>query len=90
MVQVPDNFYANNADDTASARNFGPVVLSDVVNFVSIPRSIRANVAGNVMAVREDGTVVSFLNVAAGEILWIRPIRINLTNTTATDLVWME
>jgi hypothetical protein len=76
------------------AEFFEAITPSDTVNFRPGPtacskstRGIYVGVAGNVTAVREDGTAVTFVNVNAGTIIPIRAIRVNATNTTATNLV---
>jgi hypothetical protein len=60
---------------------------SDSVNFPYRPRAIHVGVAGNLVAVFASGSVITFKGCAAGSVIPIRPIRINSTGTTATDLV---
>ncbi len=74
---------------SAPSSEFAAVVPSDTVGFTFRPRSLYVGTGGNVAAVRDDGTVVSFANVPSGSYLLIRPVRINATGTTAADIVAM-
>ena len=75
------------------AANFAAVTPSDTDNFnatttkAALTRGLYVGGAGNVVAVREDGTAVTFASVPAGTILPIRCIRVNSTNTTATLII---
>lgn len=80
--QFPDS-----ASLLTPSRDFFAITPSDTVNFTFTARSIRVGGGGDVVAVREDGTAVTFKNCYAGEILSIVAIRVNATNTTATQLV---
>lgn len=80
--QFPDN-----TSLLTPSRDFFAITPSDTVNFTFTARALRVGVAGDVVAVREDGTAVKFVNCYAGEVLPIVAIRVNATNTTATDLV---
>jgi len=78
--------------DISGARNFAAITTSDTVDNLLLdngtpPKGIYVGAAGNVVAVDQDGTAVTFLGAIAGSILPIRPRRINATSTTATDLV---
>lgn len=50
-------------------------------------RALFVGVGGDVVAIDANGTAVTFKNVASGTILPIRTVRVNSTNTTATNLV---
>lgn len=72
------------------------ITTSDTVNFTAAgtgpPSDITCDAiyvggAGNMVVVLADGTAVTFNGVAAGSIIPIRAIRVNATNTTATNLV---
>lgn len=70
------------------SKRFAAVTPSDTVNFSELPVGIYVGAFGDVVAVtRVDGVAVTFKNVPAGTILPVRPLRINSTNTTATNLV---
>jgi hypothetical protein len=75
--------------DTSPSMNFAAVVVSDdpADNFARRPRSIYVGNGGTIQAVSGDGSVVEFLNIPDGVRLDIRPLRINDTDTTATDMV---
>ena len=76
-----------------------PITTSDTLNFPfivspggspGIPHACQAiyvGGAGNVVAVMEDNTTVTLKSAPAGAYLVGKFIRVNTTNTTATDLV---
>jgi hypothetical protein len=66
---------------------FVAVVRSDTVNFAVVPDAIYVGVGGNIVGVMPDDTTITFLGALTGTILPFKLKRINLTNTTATDLV---
>ena len=71
------------------------VTPSDTVNFdvTSLgrqfleTRALFVGVTGNVVAIRPDGTAITFTGVPAGSVLPIVCIRVNSTSTTATSIV---
>jgi len=69
------------------SRDYFAITPHNSTNLQFKTRSIRVGVGGDVVAVREDGTAVTFKNCFAGEVLPIVAIRVNATGTTATDLV---
>ncbi|CAB4155013.1 hypothetical protein UFOVP653_58 [uncultured Caudovirales phage] len=78
------------SDSTAlltPSRDYFAITPNDSTNFTFKTRSIRVGVGGDVVAVREDGTAVTFKNCFAGEVLPIVAVRVNATNTTASQLV---
>lgn len=81
--------FADSAALSAPSRDYFAITPSNTTDFTFTARSIRVGVAGDVVAVREDGTAVTFKGCYAGEILPIVAIRVNATGTTATDLVGM-
>lgn len=62
------------------------VTPSDSVNFNIAARSLYIGVTGDVVLITPAGTVLTFKSVAVG-ILPIMCIRINSTNTTATNII---
>lgn len=68
---------------------FYPVTPSDSEDF-NFLAAIYVGTAGNVAAVREDGTAVTFTAVPAGSVLPILCRRVNATGTTASNIVAME
>jgi len=66
---------------------YSAVTPSDSTDFDSICRAIYVGGAGNLVAVRHDGTAVTFTGVPAGTVLPIAVRRINSTSTTATAIV---
>lgn len=64
------------------------VVPSDTDNLSRQCRAIWVGVAGNIAVVFENGNAVTFSNVPVG-VLDVQAIRINATNTTATNMVAM-
>lgn len=79
---VAPGFNAPSADYFAITK--GDTAAAD---FPTVCRAIRVGSAGDVVAVRQDGTSVLFKNCAAGEILPIRAVRVMSTGSTAADLV---
>lgn len=80
--QFPDS-----ASFLAPSRDYFSITPSNTVDNPYVCRSIRVGNGGDVVAVREDGVAVPFKNCYAGEVLDIVAIRVNATDTTATDLV---
>ncbi|MDR3381726.1 spike base protein, RCAP_Rcc01079 family [Cupriavidus basilensis] len=64
-----------------------PITPHDTNDFTDVANGIRVGSAGDVMVVRLDGVVVPFKNCMATEVLPVRARRVNLTGTTASDLV---
>lgn len=71
----------------APSEHFEAVTPSDTVNLSRPSRSLYVGVAGDVVAVNANGDVVTFTNVQGGQVLPIICVRVNATNTTATDIV---
>lgn len=67
--------------------SWGAVTPSDTTNFSREVRAVYVGVGGDIAIVAADGAVVTLKNVVAGSLLPIRPVRVNSTNTTATNLV---
>ncbi len=84
---MPDLYASGSRDTNAPAASFFAITASDSTSFSYTVRGIYVGGAGNVAAVTEGGTAVTFTGVPAGTILPIRAIRVNSTNTTATSLV---
>lgn len=59
---------------------------TSAADFPTVSRAIRVGTSGDVVAIRPDGTPVTFKNCAAGEILPIRAMRVSAASTAA-DLV---
>ena len=70
----------------SQARRWADVSKSDTVNFTELPKAIYVGGAGVVAAVGSDDVACRFTCVA-GQVLPIRPKRINSTSTTATLMV---
>ena len=63
------------------------VTPSDSTDLDTLTRAVYVGGAGNLVAVRHDGTAVTFTGVPAGTVLPIAVRRINSTSTTATAIV---
>lgn len=74
--------------NTTPSDDFIEVTPSDTVDFPQrkLTKAIYVGTAGNVAAVRPDGTAVVFTGVPSGAILPIRCRRINATGTTASTI----
>ena len=71
------------------AAQFAAVTPSDSTNLTATARALYVGGGGNVAIVGTDpnATAVTFVGVLAGTILPTRCIRVNSTNTTATNIV---
>ena len=83
---------ANPYDDAAvhsaeSALECFAITKSDTDNFNYMVRGIYVGGTGAVVVVTPSGTAVTFSGVPAGTILPVKCIRVNSTNTTATNMV---
>ena len=64
------------------------ITKSDTVNFRDgACDAIYCGSTGNVVVIMEDTSAVTFTGVFSGEILPVRAIRVNNTNSTGTGLV---
>jgi len=64
------------------------VTPSDAVNLLKISRAVYVGASGNLsVEMANIGTAIVFTGVQAGSILPIRVSRINLTGTTAANIV---
>lgn len=80
--------YAGHATGlNAPASNYAAVTPSNSTDLTNVTRALYVGGAGDVVAVRPDGTAVTFVAVPAGTFLPIRCVRVNATNTTATNIV---
>lgn len=87
MPDVIDRAYNINDAPDYPARNFVAVTPHDSTDLTYLTKALYVGGAGNVAAVRADGTAVVFSGVPAGTILPIRCRRVNSTSTTATNIV---
>lgn len=68
--------------------SFRAVTPSDTLAIKGGPaRALYVGVAGDVVAINENGVAVKFVGVPAGSVIPIATSRVNATNTTATDIV---
>ena len=72
---------------TAPGSRHYAITPSDSANETEAFRSVYVGGAGNVAIVDLNGDAVTWTAAAAGSILPMRGIRVNSTNTTATNLV---
>jgi hypothetical protein len=77
----------NNLNGSVPAVDFAAVTPSDSTNLSRPCRGIYVGVGGDVVAVTYAGTAVTFKGAPSGAILPIQAIRVNSTNTTATNMV---
>lgn len=68
------------------ASNFVAVTPSDSAELAVLPRFLIIGTAGNVSLVNADGQSVT-IPVQAGQVLPLRPSKVNATGTTATGIV---
>lgn len=72
--------------DTSPAGMYAAVTPHASTELPYVSRALYVGTAGNLVAVRADGTEVTFANVPAGMFLPIRAIRVDDTST-ASDIV---
>lgn len=65
----------------------GAVTPSNSVNLTRTARALYIGGAGNVALVTPSGSTVTFVGLLAGSILPVRTVRVNVTNTSATNIV---
>lgn len=84
-IQSPPN--RNYIPDASNpATDYWTLTPSDSVNETQSFRAIYVGTTGNIALVSERGNVVTFPNVAVG-IFPVGGVRINVTNTTASNLI---
>jgi hypothetical protein len=76
-----------NLFSTSPADRFVAVTPSDTVNLTKTARALYIGGYGDVVAVNQSGVAVTFVGLLAGSILPVVCIRVNATNTTATNIV---
>lgn len=80
---MPDYFKSEPVGlDSPFTRHFA-ITPSNTADMEDRPRAIRCDVAGTASLVDEAGTALTY-NLAAGEIIAGRIVRVNATGTTAT------
>ncbi|KJK22134.1 hypothetical protein UB46_23795 [Burkholderiaceae bacterium 16] len=86
---MPDPFQNTPPSVTDPSFDYFVITPSDSAanNFARPANSIRVGTGGDVVAIRRDGTAVTFKNCPSGETLPVRAIRVNVSGTTASDLV---
>lgn len=91
----PDRFH--HLYDNANGPLDGPLTRAEAITphatnlLTFIPRAIMVGVSGDVKVdLAEGGTDIVLKGVPAGIPLWIRPIRIKVSGTTATDIVILD
>lgn len=84
-MAVPSNYTpASSINQYEYAEAITP---SNTVAITGVARAIWVGGAGNIVAVMQNGDAVTFNGATAGSLIPIRFVRINATNTTATNLV---
>lgn len=70
-----------------TARGLVSITPSDTVNLAEPARALYVGGAGNISILPLDGPAVTLMGVGAGALLPISVARVNVTGTTATNLV---
>lgn len=74
--------------ETGPAQAYYAVTPHDSTNFTAGPcRGLYVGTTGNLVAVKMDGSTVTFSTIPAGMILPIVAVRVNSTSTTASNIV---
>lgn len=85
---MTDSFKNHRTNLESPAADFYAITPSDTVDEDEAFRGIYVGVGGDVVVAPIDGSAaVTFKNAGAGTVLPVRGVRVNSTNTTATDLV---
>lgn len=74
------------ASEIQSGKRWVACTPSDTENFAEVPRAIYVGGAGDIVMVDETGNDETFAGAVAGQMYSLSPIRINSTNTTATNI----
>lgn len=69
------------------ATDFFAITPHDSNNEAAAFRAVYVGVAGDVAIVSANGNVATFKNAQAGSVIPVEGVRVNTTNTTATDLI---
>ena len=84
---MADDFTTFGTALDSPAANFYAITPHDSNNETKAFRGLYIGVAGNVVIVTLGGTAITFKGAAAGSVIPVRGLRVNSTNTTATDMV---
>ena len=88
FIQAQDDPFATRAVGLGDpGANYFAITPHNSTNFAVVTRGIYVGGDGNVVAIDQDDTAVTFVGCVAGTVLPIRAKRVNSTSTTATNLV---
>ena len=73
-----------------SFRGGEAITPSDTVNITDPVSAIYVGGLGNIVAVMDNGDVLTFIAVPVGTVLPLACVRVNATGTTATNLVGLK
>ena len=79
--------YANRGGVDSPAEQFVAITPSNSVDLTYLTRALYVGTGGDVAVVGMNDAVVTFKNVPTGATLAVRAKRINVTNTTASNIV---
>lgn len=85
-----DNFVGSSSGLGSPARKHFSITKNDAADLAKLPRGIYVGTGGDIAMRDEDGTDVTYKNVASGVILPFRAVRVLSTGTTAGDLVGLH
>ena len=84
---MADTFAGNGQNLQSPGYNHYAITPSDSVDFAFSFRGIYVGFGGDISLVANDGTAVLYKNAIAGFTIGMRGKRINVTGTTATNLI---
>ncbi len=84
------NQFSGGKDLSSPAFVLEAITASNTVDLTNGTRGIYVGGSGDIAVVSMDDTVTTFVGVVVGTVLPIVCKRVNLTNTTATNLVGMS
>jgi len=73
--------------ESSPALSYAAVTPHNTTNLANVARSLYVGTGGDVVAVTPEGTAVTFTGVVGGTVLPIKVLRVNSTNTTASNIV---
>lgn len=84
---MADDFASQMPSNISPIENGFAVTPSDSVDCSFVTRALWVGTGGDISILTRGGSTVVLKNAASGSLIPIRAVRVNLTNTTATDLV---
>lgn len=75
------------SDRTYSATDWANITPSDSAFVEGTPVALYVGGAGDIAIESKDGSVVTLVGVQTGTYMYVQPVKVLATNTTATNLI---